>query len=241
MSATTYEEATNLLIDLAKRDRRAVITALAVHGLTLAAEDHSFGIKINDFDLVVPDGQPIRWALNLLHKTRLADRVYGPELMLRLCRKATDHGVGIYLYGSYPQVVSDLSASLLHLFPALRICGKEPSVFRPLSPEEDKALIERINGSGANFLFVGLGCPLQEIFAYEHKLSINGIQVCVGAAFDFHAGNKPMAPPWMQRNGLEWLFRLSREPGRLWQRYLFTNTIFLMKFARQYFAHTASR
>jgi N-acetylglucosaminyldiphosphoundecaprenol N-acetyl-beta-D-mannosaminyltransferase len=234
VSATTYEEATELLIDVAKHGGKAVVTPLPVHGITLASKDPLFGSKINTFDMVVPDGQPVRWALNMLYRTNLKDRVYGPELMLRLCRKASEYGIGIYLYGSYPHVVEKLHANLLRMMPHLRIVGFESPPFRPLTPDEDTAVVDRINRSGATLIFLGLGCPLQDIFAHEHRDRIKGVQVCVGAAFDFHAGTKRMAPAWMQRNGLEWLFRLTQEPTRLWRRYLFTNTMFTVKLALQY-------
>jgi exopolysaccharide biosynthesis WecB/TagA/CpsF family protein len=167
--------------------------------------------------------------VNLLHRAGLAERVYGPELMLRLCRGAAAAGVSIYLYGGNPEVAEKLRANLTHLCPGLRIAGYEAPPFRPLTPEEDRAVVERINASGAGLVFIGLGCPKQDVFAYEHRDSIRAVQLCVGAAFDFHAGVKPMAPAWMQRRGLEWLYRLIQEPGRLWRRYLVTNSIFLGK------------
>jgi exopolysaccharide biosynthesis WecB/TagA/CpsF family protein len=176
---------------------------------------------------VSADGQPVRWAMNLLHGTRLADRVYGPELMLRLCRGAAEAGIAIYLYGGGPAVTEQLRANLLRLCPKLHIAGSETPPFRPLTPEEDRAVVERINHSGAGLMFIGLGCPKQDLFAHEHRTRLQAVQVCVGAAFDFHAGVKKMAPQWLQRHGLEWLYRLSQEPGRLWQRYLVTNSIFL--------------
>jgi len=230
VSATTAQQAAHLIIRAAQQRHPAVVTALAVHGLVLASNDESFRAKINRFDLVAPDGQPVRWALNLLYHTRLPDRVYGPALMLLLCERAARANIPIYLYGSYSQVVQQLKTNLHRLFPELNIAGCEPSVFRPLSADEDNALTERVNASGASILFLGLGCPLQEHFAYDHRSRISAVQVCVGAAFDFHSGNKKMAPRCMQRHGLEWFYRLLSEPKRLWRRYALTNTIFLVKF-----------
>ena len=111
--------------------------------------------------------------------------------------------------------------------------GAESPPFRALSPEEDSDVVRRINDSGAMIVFVGLGCPNQDHFAYEHGDRIHAVQVCVGAAFDFHAGVKKMAPRWMQRRGLEWLFRLGQEPARLWRRYAVTNSVFMAKLAAQ--------
>lgn len=233
VSATTAEQAAHLIIRAAQQRHPAVVTALAVHGLVLASNDESFRAKINTFDLVTPDGQPVRWALNLLYHTRLPDRVYGPALMLLLCERAARANIPIYLYGSYPQVSERLKTNLNRLFPKLRIAGYEPSLFRPLSADEDDALTERINASGAGLVFLGLGCPLQENFAYDHRGGLAAVQLCVGAAFDFHSGNKKMAPQWMQRNGLEWFYRLMTEPKRLWRRYAVTNSLFSMKFLLQ--------
>ena len=227
ISATTYEEAVPCILQAANEKRFGAVSALAVHGLMVGAQDKEFKSHLNDFDIVAPDGQPVRTALNLLYDTRLRQRVYGPELMLRLCMQSMEQGVGVYLYGSTKPVIDALYRNLMKRFPKLRIVGHEPSFFRPLTYEEDIALVERINKSGAGILFVGLGCPLQEKFAHAHKDKIQAVQVCIGAAFDFHGGNKRMAPSWMQRNGLEWLFRLTQEPRRLWRRYLTTNSNFL--------------
>jgi exopolysaccharide biosynthesis WecB/TagA/CpsF family protein len=233
VSATDYEDAARAVMTAARRRDGGVVTHMAVHALVTAARDASYREKVNTFEVVAPDGQPVRWALNRIHGTTLGDRVYGPELMRRLCRRAAETGVGIYLYGSTPAVVKALEEKLAEQFPDLRIVGSEPSLFRPLTKEEDDAFVARVNRSGAGLLFLGLGCPLQETFAYEHRHAIEAVQLCVGAAFDFHAGNKRMAPGWMQRSGLEWLFRLAQEPRRLWRRYLVTNALFCLLFARR--------
>jgi len=232
LSATNYEEALKVIIAAAEQGRAAIVTHLA-EGLVPVSVDPSLRSKVNTFEIVAPDGQPVRWALNLLYGTNLPDRVYAPELMLRLCRRAAEVGIGVFLYGSYPNVVERLRASLIRQFPSLQVVGCVSPPFRPLTPEEDEAAVEQINRSGAGLVFLGLGCPLQDVFAYDHRHSIKAVQVCVGAAFDFLAGNKKMAPKWMQRNGLEWLYRLMQEPRRLWRRYLVTNTIFLIKLLLQ--------
>lgn len=228
LSATTYEEALKVTMAAAEQGRAAIVTHLA-EGVVMVSSDPSLRSKVNSFEIVAPDGQPVRWALNLLHDTNLPDRVYSPELVLKLCRRAAEAGIGVYLYGSYPNVVERLRANLIRQFPSLQVVGCVSPPFRPLTPEEDEAAVEQINRSGAGLVFLGLGCPLQDVFAYDHRHSIKAVQVCVGAAFDFLAGNKKMAPKWMQRNGLEWLYRLMQEPRRLWRRYLVTNTIFLIK------------
>lgn len=229
VSAITYDEALPVVINAAKARKSVSISHLAVHGLVTGSQDSLFRSMLNGFDIVAPDGQPVRLALNLLYGTKLPDRCYGPEFMSRLCHRAAAEGVAVYLYGSQVRVVEALRDNLLARFSGLRVVGCEPSIFRPLTKAEDDGLVQRINDSGAGIVFLGLGCPLQETFAYQHKGRINAVMVCVGAAFDFHSGNKKMAPKWMQRYALEWAFRLSQEPGRLWRRYLPTNTLFLSK------------
>jgi exopolysaccharide biosynthesis WecB/TagA/CpsF family protein len=232
VSATTYEGAVRAVLAAAARGEAAVVDAASVHAVVTAARDPALREDVNRFELVVPDGQPVRWALNLLHATRLRDRVYGPELMLRLCGAAAATGTGVYLYGGTPSVVERLRENLVRRFPSLRIAGAESPPFRPLTPEEDREVVERIRRSGARLVFVGLGCPRQDRFAAAHRARLDAVLLCVGAAFDFHAGAKRMAPPWMQRRGLEWLFRLASEPRRLWRRYLVTNSLFLAKLSR---------
>lgn len=232
VSATTYGEAVDAIMAAAADGRGAVVDAAAVHAIVTAARDPALRDAVNRFELVVPDGQPVRWALNLLHRAGIRERVYGPELMLRLCAAASAAGTGVYLYGAAPAVLALLEVNLRRRFPALRIVGAESPPFRPLSPEEDEAVVERIRRSGARIVFVGLGCPRQDAFASTHRDRIDAVLVCVGAAFDFHAGVKRMAPPWMQRRGLEWLYRLASEPRRLWRRYLVTNGIFLARLSR---------
>jgi len=231
LTPTTYDEATDTILTAARLGVPGIVTCQAVHGLIEASRDPVFREKSNAFDMITPDGQPVRWAMNLLHGSALPERVYGPELMLRLCRRAAEQRVSIYLYGGSPRVIGNLRENLGTMFPSLEIAGAESPPFRPLSQQEDDAAVRRINQSGAGIVLVGLGCPKQDVFAYEHRTRIRAVAVCVGAAFDFHAGNKRTAPPWMQRCGLEWAFRLIQEPRRLWRRYLTTNTIFVMKLA----------
>lgn len=231
ISPTNYDDAVQRILNAAEEGSSAIVACQAVHAVVTACGDSTLKERVNSFDLVTPDGQPVRWALNWLHDARLSERVYGPELMLRLCREAGRRGVSIYLYGGTPSVLDLLRQRLVDACPGLCIAGFEAPPFRPLTAEEDLAVVERINDSGAGMVFIGLGCPKQDHFAYEHRDALRAVQVCVGAAFDFHAGVKPMAPGWMQRRGLEWLFRLSCEPRRLAGRYLKTNSLFVFKLA----------
>ncbi len=234
MSATTYEQAVEAILHAAQSGQPAAVSLHAAHAVVTASDDPALRAKVNRFQMIAPDGQPVRWALNWLHRAGLPDRVYGPELTLRLCHAAAERGVSIYLYGSSPEVIERLSRNLVERFPGLMIAGAEAPPFRALTEEEDDAMVQRINASGAGLVFIGLGCPKQDHFAADHMDRIRGVQVCVGAAFDFHAGNKRTAPAWMQRRGLEWLYRLCQEPRRLWKRYLVTNTLFVCKLGRQW-------
>jgi exopolysaccharide biosynthesis WecB/TagA/CpsF family protein len=233
VSSTTYEEAVEFIISAARGNRGGTVTCLPVHGIVTASRDPFLGSKINTFNIVTPDGQPVRWALNLLYDAGMMDRVYGPELMLRVCRRAAMQNIPIYLFGSHPSVLEKLRDNLVKTYPSLRIVGVESPPFRDLSAVEDQEVVERINGSGAKVVFLGLGCPKQDLFAYDHRASISGVQVCVGAAFDFLSHNKKMAPKWMQNHGLEWLYRFSQEPQRLWKRYLVTNAWYAGKVLHQ--------
>ncbi|GIW76264.1 MAG: hypothetical protein KatS3mg104_1327 [Phycisphaerae bacterium] len=190
VSATTYEQVVEYALSLIRSERSGLFDFMPVHGLIEAVRDPCFREAIRAFDVVGPDGQPVRWGLNLLHQAGLIDRVYGPTCMFKLCQAAQTHGIGIYLYGATPDVLDALEDRLKREFPRLRICGKESPPFRPLTEEEDAQAVARINASGAGMLFLGLGCPKQELFAYAHRDRIKPVQFCVGAAFDFHAGTK---------------------------------------------------
>ena len=233
-SATHYDEAVSTILRAAKRGVPGTVDFMSAHGLVASTRDAKFRDVLNSFDIVATDGQPVRWAMNFFHKAGLPDRVYGPELTIRLCKAAAEQGVSIYLYGGVNDALLEkLKANLLDKYPSLRIAGAESPPFRKLTPAEDAAVVRRINDSGAGILLIGLGCPKQEYFAYDHRTSINAVQLCVGAAFDFHAGEKKTAPSWMQKRGLEWLFRLTQEPKRLWKRYLVTNTLFSLLVGRR--------
>jgi len=229
ITPTHYDEAVELVLSAAERRQAAVVACQAVHAVVTAASNAELRERVNSFELVTPDGQPVRWAINWLHGVGLRERVYGPELMLRLCREAARRGVSVYLYGGTDSVLDKLCSRLEQLCPSLVVAGREAPPFRSLTGDEDRQVIERINASGAGLVFIGLGCPKQDHFAYEHRHYVQAALICVGAAFDFHAGIKRMAPRWMQRHGLEWLFRLASEPRRLWRRYLVTNSIFVAR------------
>jgi exopolysaccharide biosynthesis WecB/TagA/CpsF family protein len=234
-AATNYEEATSLIIQKAMAEKPGYfgVTALAVHGLMEAYNNKELQEKINQISLIVPDGQPVRWALNYFYEAGLTDRVYGPTLTLHVLAAAEAKGLPVFFYGSKQSTLDKLTANLLIKYPALKIAGVQADRFRDSTEEEKKADRETIIASGAKLVFVGRGCPRQERWVAENINYLPAVLLAVGAAFDFHAGTVSQAPAWMQRRGLEWLYRLIQEPRRLWKRYLVTNTQFCWLFLKK--------
>jgi N-acetylglucosaminyldiphosphoundecaprenol N-acetyl-beta-D-mannosaminyltransferase len=227
INAVDYDAAAERILCAARNAQPLAVSALAVHGVMTGVLDRAHRHRLNGLDLLVPDGQPVRWALNLLHSAGLGDRVYGPNLMLELCRRAAREKLPIFLFGGSEAMLAALRERLGELAPGIEIAGCRASRFRTLSADERQELVEEIRASGARLVFVGIGCPRQEVFAYEHRDDLGVPLVAVGAAFAFHAALLPQAPPRMQRAGLEWLFRLLAEPKRLWRRYLLLNPLYL--------------
>jgi N-acetylglucosaminyldiphosphoundecaprenol N-acetyl-beta-D-mannosaminyltransferase len=232
--AIDYEAAVALILAAARAQQPCAVSALAVHGVMTGFLDPVHARRLNGIDLIVPDGQPVRWALWWLHRQKLSDRVYGPNLTLRVAQALAEEGLSVYLYGSKTETLQEFAHNLTDSFPGLKIAGIEPSKFRRLSEPERLELAQRIRASGAHAVFLGLGCPRQEVWAYEYR-DLLGIPIlAVGAAFDFHAGTLPQAPRFLQDLGLEWLFRLIQEPKRLWQRYLVLSPLYLWNILLQY-------
>lgn len=228
-----YDAATTRVLSAARESRPLSLTALAVHGVMTGVRDPRHRARLNAFDIVAPDGQPVRWALNLLYGTRLPDWVSGPHLTGHVLRNMAAEGLPVYLYGSTPEIIDLLTTSLPRAFPTLRVAGAEPSKFRECTRNELMTIASRIMGSGARLLLVGLGCPRQEIFAHAISPLVDMPVMAVGAAFDYYAGRLRLAPAWMQKRGLAWLWRLMHEPRRLWRRYLVFNTEYLGRLAAQ--------
>lgn len=228
VDAVDYEAAVSRIIRSAKAGEKCTTAALAVHGVMTGVLDPEHRYRLNNLDLVVPDGQPVRWALNLLHRTKLPDRVYGPTLSLKVCEAAAADGLPVFFYGSRLSVVERLVGNLSQRFDGLRVAGFQPSRFRTVSFEERDQIVREIRDSGAMIAFVGLGCPRQEVWTFEFGDRLNMPTIAVGAAFDFHAGYLKQAPDFLQQHGLEWAFRLAMEPRRLWRRYLLLNPLYLM-------------
>lgn len=235
INAVDYEAAVEKIISAAKEKRPFAVSALAVHGVMTGATDKTHRYRLNKLDLIVPDGQPVRWALNYLHGAKLTDRVYGPTLTLKVCERAAEANLSIYLYGSQPDVLKKFGENLCKKFPKLKIAGSQPSKFRQITEDEQIEIAEVVKQSGASIVLVGLGCPRQEIFAFENRELLSMPLLAVGAAFDFHAGTLPQAPEFLQKRGLEWLYRLIQEPRRLWKRYATTNPLYLWMIMLQFF------
>jgi exopolysaccharide biosynthesis WecB/TagA/CpsF family protein len=233
VDAIDYDAATEKVMLAARHRRPLALTALAVHGVMTGVKDRSHAARLNGFDVVAPDGQPVRWALNLLHGASLTERVYGPSLAMRVLERCAEEGLSVYLYGSTEETLARLVSALSTSLPALQIAGAEPSKFRSATPGEDAEIARRIRHSGARVVLVGLGCPRQEVFAFAMRDLLDIPLLAVGAAFDYHAGQLRSPPPWMQRHALEWLWRLGLEPRRLWRRYLILNPAYLGRLSAQ--------
>ena len=234
ISAIDYEYAVERIAQDAENGVRCIVTALAVHGVLTGVLDPGHRQRLNSFDLVTPDGQPVRWALNLLYRRGLKDKVAGPRLTQLLCEEAAKRGLPIYLYGSLPEVLDLMKAKLESRYSGIQFAGMQASRFRKLTPEEQIATAETIRQSGAKLLFVGLGCPRQEVFAFEIGRYLNMPVLAVGAAFDYSAGLLVEPPQPIQKLGLQWLVRVMEEPRRLWRRYLTTNSQFVFLFLAQW-------
>jgi N-acetylglucosaminyldiphosphoundecaprenol N-acetyl-beta-D-mannosaminyltransferase len=203
--------------------------------LALADKDERFREVLTSAGLNFPDGKAVVWANQLRHRALdlPANRVYGPDLFLDVFERGQAVGLRHYLLGSTPEVLAALVENLRSRFPEADIVGSESPPFRTLTDAEQAEQRARIAASGAQVVWVGLGTPKQDWEAARLAAELPLLFVAVGAAFDFVAGTKRQAPTWMQQRGLEWLFRLASEPGRLWKRYLFGNARFVFAAARR--------
>ena len=222
------------------RDRQSRYVCICnVHSVVTASQDAEFGRVVLEADMATPDGAPVAW---MMRKLGHADqqRINGPDLMWKYCElnsgldaRLQENDGGVFFYGSTEETLAVLQSKLLTAFPRLKIAGAISPPFRKLTSEEDDAIVEQINASGAGTVWVSLGCPKQELWMAAHRGRINAVMVGVGAAFDYHAGTIKRAPKWMQDSGLEWFHRLASEPRRLWRRYLVTNSLFVLGAVRQ--------
>lgn len=203
-----------------------------VHTTVMSYEDPTYRRIQNHAALALPDGAPLSAVCRKRGFTE-AERVTGPDLMGEIFRISVEEGYRHYFYGSTRETLDALEARLLEKYPGIRIAGAYAPPFRPLSEEEDRTVVEQINRAQADFVWVGLGAPKQELWMAEHRQRIQGLMIGVGAGFDYHAGTLKRAPVWMQRLSLEWVYRLMQDPGRLWKRYWVTNRKFLRLVKRE--------
>ncbi|HEX4188359.1 MAG TPA: WecB/TagA/CpsF family glycosyltransferase [Solirubrobacteraceae bacterium] len=238
LAVSDYEGVLDWMQAMIAAGARGYVTAAAVNVVMCAQEDPDARAAVLGATLAVPDGQPLVWALHALGHAR-ATRVYGPDLMSHFCARAAAAGTPMYLYGGRsPEALGQLERRLRERFPGIVLVGGFSPPFRELTLEEEERVAGAIDASGAEVVWVGTGQPKQEKWMLRMRPRLSApLLVGVGAAFDFHAGLISQAPPWMQRNGLEWTYRLSREPRRLWRRYARRNPRFVAGFLRQYLRH----
>ena len=220
---------------------REYVCVSGVHGVMECQRDGELRLIHNRAGMVVPDGMPLVW-VSRARGFEGAARVYGPDLMLKVCEAGLEHGWRHYLYGGAEGVPERLSRALRDRFPGLDVAGTYSPPFRPLSEEEARAVVDRIDEAAPDIVWVGLSTPKQERWMSRFRSRLEApVLIGVGAAFDFHAGLKPQAPHWMQRNGLEWLYRMATEPRRLGPRYLRNNPAFVVRLGREELGRMARR
>jgi N-acetylglucosaminyldiphosphoundecaprenol N-acetyl-beta-D-mannosaminyltransferase len=234
IAMTDYEQAMDVMDGMVARRERGYVCAVAVHAVMVAQRDPEMREALLGSTLTVPDGMPLVWAANLLGEN-LPQRVYGPELMRRYSQRCATQGHRVWLYGGRDQGhLVQLALRLRQRHDGIKIVGGYAPPFRPLTSEEEDAVVKQINQSRPDVLWVGIGVPKQEKWMARMRERLDVPVMCaVGAAFDFHAGRISQAPGWMQDRGLEWTYRIAQEPRRLLPRYLYYNPRFLASFARQ--------
>lgn len=224
------------ICDWASRRESRYVSICDAHSIVRASREAAHGCHIASADMVTADGWPVAWMLRHLGHPQ-QKRINGPDLMQRLLVEAERRGLGVYVYGTTPATLSALEAALRSTYPGLRIVGLHSPPFRALTAEEDAADVARINASGAHLVMTGLGCPKEDRWMHAHRGRVHAVMLGIGAGIDFHAGTVVRAPAWMRDHGLEWLFRLTQEPRRLWKRYLVHNTLFVVGALRQFARH----
>jgi N-acetylglucosaminyldiphosphoundecaprenol N-acetyl-beta-D-mannosaminyltransferase len=232
VDATSYRDATAQITQWARPRMSKYVCVAAVNNVMEAHDNADFRRIMNEADLVTPDGMPLVWGLRALG-VRDATRVYGPHLTPAVLDAAAAKGLQVGFYGGSPESLEALLRTVNDRWPQLRVSYSLSPPFRPLSETEEARVIRDINASGTQILFVGLGCPKQEVWMARNRGRVRAVMIGVGAAFDYLAGAKRQAPSLMQRTGTEWIFRLVTEPKRLWKRYLRHNPRFVALFGAQ--------
>lgn len=226
VDVTDYQQTIATVDKLARAGRGGYVCIANVHMTIEAHDDPKYAELVNAADLVVPDGRPLSWMQKRAGHYD-ASQVRGPSLMPMLMAHAERESLKVGFYGGRPEVIGKIVERAKIDYPKLEIPYAYSPPFRPLTDDEDAKVIGQMNERGIDILFVGLGCPKGERWMAEHRSRIGAVMLGVGAAFDFYSGTLAEAPKWMRNAGLEWLFRLSSEPARLWRRYLTTNSRFV--------------
>ena len=232
VDAGTYESSSRQVTDWAERGQARYVCVANVHMLMETRDSPEFRAVVNGADMVTSDGMPLVWLLRW-RGSRGAERVYGPDLMLHVCAEAAARGIAVGLFGGTDEVLVRVSETLLQRFPELKVVARIAPPFGPLTAEQNEQHAGALAASGARIVFVGLGCPKQEKWMAAMRGRLPAVLLGVGAAFNFHAGKVRQSPAWLQRAGLEWVFRFAMEPRRLWRRYLWHNPRFLWLVARE--------
>ncbi len=232
VNVCNYESAVKRIVEMVRAGNGGYVCMSTVHMIMESYDDSEYGKKVNAADMVVSDGMPLVW-MQKLQGVAEADRVRSPALMPLLCGYAAKNNLSVGFYGGKQEVIDEICERAKKDFPNLNIAYACSPPFRPLTVEEDLEITAAINQARPDILFMGLGCPKQENWMAAHKNKLKTIMIGVGASFDFYAGNVKECPEWLQKSGLEWLFRLTQEPRRLWRRYLILNPRFIWLAALQ--------
>jgi N-acetylglucosaminyldiphosphoundecaprenol N-acetyl-beta-D-mannosaminyltransferase len=235
VDAQTFDEAVQTLSEWAVQPGKRYVCTCPVYTLMMARENPQVGQALAEADMIAADGMPLVW-LQRRRGFAQAERVYGPDMMRALC--AENREIRHFFWGGMPGVAQQLANRLKANNPHLQIAGVHSPPIEEIGAAPQMAFVEELNQVNPHIIWVGLGSPKQDLWMSLYRPVLNApLLIGVGAAFDFIAGTKPQAPIWMQRSGLEWLYRLSREPGRLWRRYLIYNSRFIWSVARQAWQH----
>ena len=226
VTALPFDDQITLILKWAKSLSSKVVCIANVHMLVEGYKDRAFTPVLQNADLVTPDGMPLVWMLRLMGASN-QDRVAGLDVLSALCERASIENISIFFLGSQTAILEKMRAKLEQDFPNLQIAGMEPLPFRPLSEDEDQAVIQKLNESGCGLVFVSLGCPKQEIWMSQHKNRVQAVMLGLGGAFPVYAGIHKRAPKMVRSLGFEWLYRFMQEPYRLWGRYSTTIPIFI--------------
>ncbi|MGG6265639.1 WecB/TagA/CpsF family glycosyltransferase [Leptolyngbya sp. AN03gr2] len=226
VTALPFDVQISLMLTWAQQRLSKTVCVANVHMLVEAYRNAGFATVLRQSDIVTPDGMPLVWMLRCLGVAN-QDRIAGLDILVALCEQAPQQDVSIFFLGCHDSILNQMKQRLAHEFPNLKIAGIEPLPFRPLTGDEDEALVQRINESGAGLVLVALGCPKQETWIAQHRDRIHAVMIGLGGAFPVYAGVHKRAPRMMRSIGLEWLYRLAQEPRRLWGRYFDTIPIFV--------------